>query len=67
MRPRTLVAAVVAAALSVGGIGLYWKGRTEGAARARDKVEAAQAQARVSGLEVHGARAIAASAAEATA
>jgi hypothetical protein len=42
--------AVLAAAL-----GLYWKGRLEGAARERPKVEAAVAQAAVAGLETKGA------------
>lgn len=41
-------------------LGLYWKGRIEGAAAERPKTEAAVARAEVARLEVDGARASAA-------
>lgn len=45
-----------AAVIATAAVGLYWKGRFEGAARERPKVEAAQAQAALAGLEAQGER-----------
>lgn len=45
-----------AASILIAALGLYWKGRLEGAARERPKVEAAQAQAAVANLEAEGER-----------
>jgi hypothetical protein len=45
-----------ALAVVVLALGLYWKGRLDGAARARPKVEAALARAAVADLETDGAR-----------
>ena len=51
------MASLVGAAIFVAGAtGLYWKGRLEGAARERPKVQAALAKAAVAGLETRGAR-----------
>lgn len=44
----------------VAALGLYWKGRLEGAAIERPKTEAAQSAAAVATLETRGARATAA-------
>jgi hypothetical protein len=51
----TMMLGMVAAVL-LAIAGLYWKGRHDGAAHERQKVEAAQAKAAVAGLETAGAR-----------
>jgi len=56
MTPRLMAALAGAGVLLAGATGLYWKGRLEGAARERPKVEAALAQAAVASLEVRGER-----------
>jgi len=56
MTPRLMVAAASAGVLVAAAAGLYWKGRLEGAARERPKVEAARAQAAVAALEIRGER-----------
>lgn len=56
MTPRLIMALGTAAAVVSVAIGLYWKGRLEGAARERPKIEAAQAQAALAGLEAQGER-----------
>ena len=56
MTPRLTAALVGGAILLVGSAGLYWRGRLEGAARERPKVEAALAKAAVANLEVRGER-----------
>jgi hypothetical protein len=55
----TLILAAVGV-LIASALGLYWKGRIEGAAGEKSKTEVAQAQAAVAKLEVEGARASAA-------
>jgi hypothetical protein len=55
MTPRMIAALVSLGAVLAAALGLYWKGRLEGAARERPKVEAAVAQAAVAGLETKGA------------
>jgi len=55
--PRLTAALIGAAILLAGSAGLYWKGRLEGAARERPKVEAALAKAAVANLETRGERA----------
>jgi hypothetical protein len=55
----TLILAAVGV-LIAGALGLYWKGRIEGAAGEKPKTDVAQAQAAVAKLEVEGARASAA-------
>jgi hypothetical protein len=55
MTPRTMIALAALAAVLAAALGLYWKGRLEGAARERPKVEAAAAQAAVATLETRGA------------
>mgnify|MGYP007051628562 FL=1 len=42
--------------LLAAALGLYWKGRIEGAAGERPKVDAAMAQAAIAGLEAQGER-----------
>jgi len=54
--PRLTAGLVGAGILVAGATGLYWKGRLEGAARERPKVEAALAKAAVAGIETRGAR-----------
>jgi hypothetical protein len=54
--PRLTAALIGGAILLAGAAGLYWKGRLEGAARERPKVEAAFAKAAVASLEVRGER-----------
>ena len=56
MSPRLLLS--LAGVLTILGAGacLYWKGRHEGAARERPKIETALAQAAVASLEAKGAR-----------
>lgn len=56
MTPRLTASLVGAAIVATGATALYWKGRIEGAARARPQMEAAQAQAMVAGLETRGER-----------
>lgn len=56
MTPRLMMSLGAAAAIVAGALGLYWKGRLEGAARERPKVEAAQAKAAVAELEARGER-----------
>jgi hypothetical protein len=56
MSARLTIMLGVAAAVLLAVAGLYWKGRHDGAARERPRVEAAQAQAVVAGLETEGAR-----------
>ena len=56
MTPRLAAGLVGVAVLVTGATGLYWKGRLEGAARERPKVEAALAKAAVAGLQTRGAR-----------
>jgi cytoskeletal protein RodZ len=46
----------VAAAVLLALAALYWKGRHDGAAQERPKLETAQARAAVAGLETEGAR-----------
>jgi hypothetical protein len=50
-----LLAGAAAIVLAAAGA-LYWKGRHDDAVRERPKIEAAQAQAVVAGLETQGAR-----------
>jgi hypothetical protein len=57
MSSRLLLILGAAVAIVTVATGLYWKGRSEGAARERPKIEAARAQAAVAGLETEGARA----------
>lgn len=57
MTPRFIAALAGGGLLLVAVAGLYWKGRLEGAARERPKVEAARVQAAVAGLEARGERA----------
>jgi hypothetical protein len=54
--PKLIMAACTVTFLVVGAGGLYWKGRLEGAARERPRVEAARAEAQVSHLEAGGER-----------
>jgi hypothetical protein len=56
MTPRLAVGLIGAAVLVTCATGLYWKGRLEGAARERPKVEAALAKAVAAGLEAQGER-----------
>src|SRR5262245_49794391 len=56
MTPRMIMTLAGFGALLAAAGGLYWKGRLEGAARERPKVEAARAEAAVAGLEARGAR-----------
>jgi hypothetical protein len=56
MTPRITAGLVGAAILATGAAGFYWKGRLEGAARERPKVEAALSKAVVAGLEADGER-----------
>jgi hypothetical protein len=56
MTPRLTAGLVGAAILATGAVGLYWKGRLEGAARERPKVDAALTKAAVAGLEADGER-----------
>ena len=56
MTPRLAAIFVGAGVIVAGGLGLYWKGRLEGAARERPKVEAALAEAAVAGMEAGGER-----------
>lgn len=56
MSPRWIATLAAAGVLLAAALGLYWKGRLEGAARERPKVEAAIAQAAVAGLETEGER-----------
>lgn len=57
MSPRWIMTLVAAGAVLALALGLYWRGRIEGAARERPKVEAAVARAAISGLETQGERA----------
>jgi hypothetical protein len=57
MRARLLIILGAVLATVMAATGLYWKGRHEGAARERPKIDAARAQAAVAGLETEGARA----------
>jgi hypothetical protein len=54
--PRLAAALVGGTILLAGAAGLYWKGRLEGSARERPKIEAALARAAVASLEVRGER-----------
>ena len=56
MTPRIFAALAAGGVLLALALGLYWKGRIEGTARERPKVEAALAQAQVAGLEARGER-----------
>lgn len=56
MTPKLTAGLVAAAILIAAAVGLYWKGRLEGAAREQPKVAAAQARAVVAGLEGRGER-----------
>jgi hypothetical protein len=56
MSLRLVLVLAGATSILVAVLGIYWKGRMEGAARERPKVEAAQAQAAVASLEVEGER-----------
>lgn len=53
---RWTVVAVALILCLAAGLSLYWKGRLEGAARERPKLDAARSQAAVSALEARGAR-----------
>jgi len=54
MTPRVIAALAGAGILVAAAAGLYWKGRLEGAARERPKVESALEQAAISGLQTRG-------------
>lgn len=56
MSPRLTLMLVAAALLVSGALGLYWKGRNEGASAERAKTAAAEARAVVADLETKGAR-----------
>lgn len=56
MSPRLLLAGSLALAILAAALGLYWKGRIEGAAHERPRTEAARAEAAISKLETDGAR-----------
>lgn len=56
MTPQLTAGLVGAAIMATGATALYWKGRLEGAARERPKLEAARAQATIAGLETRGER-----------
>lgn len=56
MSPRLSLIGVAAALLVATALGLYWKGRHEGAASERPKTQAAVAQAAVATLNTEGAR-----------
>lgn len=56
MTPRLTAGVIGAVILATGATALYWKGRLEGAARERPKLEAARTQAAIAGLETRGER-----------
>ncbi|WP_309091083.1 hypothetical protein [Phenylobacterium sp.] len=56
MSARWIATLVAAGVLLVSALGLYWKGRMEGSARERPKVDAALARAAVAGLEARAER-----------
>jgi predicted secreted protein len=56
MTSRSIMGWTAACVVLSAGLGLYWKGRAEGAAGERSKVVAARAQAAVAGLEAAGER-----------
>lgn len=56
MTPRLMLMLAASGSVLAAGAGLYWKGRHDDAVRERPKIAAAQAQARVAGLEAEGAR-----------
>jgi hypothetical protein len=56
MSPRLILILAAAATLLAAVAGLYWKGRHDGAAHERPKIEAALARAAVAGLETAGAK-----------
>ncbi|MGA0604935.1 hypothetical protein ACO2Q0_02960 [Phenylobacterium sp. VNQ135] len=56
MTPRSIAGLTAGGIVFAAALGLYWKGRLEGAARERPKIEAAQAQAAVASLEAAGER-----------
>jgi hypothetical protein len=55
--PRLVLTLVAAAMIVTLAGGLYWKGRHDGVAQERPKIEAALAQAKVASLEAQGAQA----------
>ena len=57
MTVRLTLILVAVVAVIAGAVGLYWKGRGDGAARERPKIEAALARAATADLETEGARA----------
>lgn len=57
LSPRTVLVVIATVCVLVLYSGLYWKGRSDEAARQRPRTEAALAQAAVAGLETQGARA----------
>ncbi|HEX2800937.1 MAG TPA: hypothetical protein VHN73_02605 [Phenylobacterium sp.] len=56
MNPRLTLMAVAVAIIALAALGLYWKGRHEGAAAERPKTRAAVAQAAAAVLNTEGAR-----------
>jgi hypothetical protein len=56
MNPRLSLMGVVAALFVALALGLYWKGRQEGAAAERPKTQAAVAQAAIASMNTEGAR-----------
>lgn len=56
MSPRSIAFFAAAGALLAAALGLYWKGRIDGATRERPKIEVAAAQAAISRLETLGER-----------
>jgi hypothetical protein len=56
MSPRLTLIAVAIGIILAGALGLYWKGRHEGAALERPKIAAAEARAAVADLNSEGAR-----------
>ncbi|RAK60890.1 hypothetical protein DJ021_14250 [Phenylobacterium hankyongense] len=56
MSSRLTLAVATAFILLAVVVAIYWKGRHDDAARARPKIEAAQAKAAVAGLETQGAK-----------
>jgi hypothetical protein len=56
MSPRLTLAITAVLVLLAAAVATYWKGRNDDAAKARPKIEAAQAKVAVAGLEIHGAR-----------
>jgi hypothetical protein len=56
MSPRLILMGAAAAIVLAAAAGLYWKGRHDDARVQRPKIEAAQAEAAVSGAEAKGAQ-----------